>query len=92
VADGWELELPFEVGDGWAEDKGDEVDWVVEGKGYYWAVVVLTLFVLGDVGDDGGEAEVGEVGEHEVDAQDYGLFSDLAGGVKGDGLYHSRYY
>lgn len=64
----------FEVGDDWSEEKRYHVDKIVGGEGYYGSVVVLSFLMFSDIGDDGGEAEKGEIGEHEVDTEDDGQF------------------
>ena len=82
------MELPFEIFNCWGEDQSYQVDEVVPGETDNWGEVVLAGFVLLDVGEDVGVAEVGEVGEHEVEAEDYCLFHYLGG----EGFLHAFFF
>lgn len=62
------MELFFEVGDGRGENEGDHIDKVVEGKCDNGCIVILSLLVLGDIGNNVCEAKVGEISEHEVNS------------------------
>lgn len=73
MTDGRNLKLLFEVLNSRRKDESNHINKIVESKSNNGSIVILTFLILSDVGDDVGKAEIGQIGEHEVDPKDYTL-------------------